>query len=157
MSPTIIVGFDGSDGGRDGLALGALLRDATGARLLAVSAYEHESYTVSPPAERLRSAMRRHAEVAAEQARGWLEAAPRSECCVIGATSPARALYEAAMREQADLVVVGSTSRATLGRVLARERRGASAARRAVRGGPRAKRFRPHGVGGWAAAGWSSV
>src|SRR5205807_2068320 len=38
MSPTIIIGFDGSDGGRDALALGALLRDATGARLLAVSA-----------------------------------------------------------------------------------------------------------------------
>jgi D-serine deaminase-like pyridoxal phosphate-dependent protein len=76
MSPTIIIGFHGSDGGRDALALGAILRDATGARLLAVSAYEHGSYAASPAAERSRSAMRRHAEVAAEEARGWLEDAP---------------------------------------------------------------------------------
>src|SRR5437764_13902037 len=80
MSPTIIIGFDGSDGGRDALALGAILRDATGARLLAVSAYEG-SYAASPPAEGSRYAMRRHAEVAAEEARGWLEGAPRSESC----------------------------------------------------------------------------
>jgi nucleotide-binding universal stress UspA family protein len=119
MSPTIIVGFDGSDGSRDAIALGAILRDATGARLLAVSAYEHTSYAASPPAEHSRSARRRNAEVAAQEARGWLEDSPRSESCVIGAPSPARALHEAAMREEADLVVVGSTSRGTFGRVLA--------------------------------------
>src|SRR5438105_6769870 len=99
MSPTIIVGFDGSDAGRDALALGAILRDATGARLLAVSAYEHGSYEASPPPERSRS-LRRDAEIAAEEARRWLEDAPRSESCVIGAPSPARALHEAAVREQ---------------------------------------------------------
>src|SRR5437764_2563616 len=148
MSPTIIIGFDGSDGGRDALALGAILRDATGARLLAVSAYEHGSYEASPLAERSSSARRRHAEVAAEEARGWLDDAPRSESCVIGAPSPARALHEAAMREQADLVVVGSTSRGTLGRVLA-----GSVGERLLHGAPCAVGLAPSGFARVASSG----
>ena len=148
MSPTIIIGFDSSDGGRDALALGAILRDATGGRLLVVSAYEHGSYEASPPTERSRSAMRRHAEVAAEEARGWLEDAQRSESCVVGAPSPARALHEAAMREQADLVIVGSTSRGTLGRVLA-----GSVGERLLHGAPCAVGLAPSGFAGVASAG----
>ncbi len=148
MSPAIIVGFDGSDGGRDALALGAILRDATGARLLAVSAYEHGSYEASPQAERSPSAVRRHAEAAAEEARAWLDDAPRSESCVIGAPSPARALHEAAMREQADLVVVGSTSRGTLGRVLA-----GSVGERLLHGAPCAVGLAPGGFARVAASG----
>jgi nucleotide-binding universal stress UspA family protein len=148
ISPTIIVGFDGSDGGRDALALGAILRDATGARLLAVSAYEHGSYEASTLAERSPSARRRHAEGAAEQARGWLEDAPRSESCVIGAPSPARALHEAATREEADLVVVGSASRGTLGRVLA-----GSVGERLLHGAPCAVGFAPSGFARVASSG----
>lgn len=148
MSPTIIVGFDGSNGGRDALALGAVLRDATGARLMAVSAYEHRSFTASAPAERSPSAVRRRAELAAEEARGWLDDAPRSESCVAGAPSPARALHEAAMREQADLVLVGSTSRGTLGRVLA-----GSVGERLLHGAPCAVGLAPSGFARAASAG----
>jgi nucleotide-binding universal stress UspA family protein len=92
--------------------------------------------------------MRRHAEVAAEEARGWLEDAPRSESCVVGAPSPARALHEAAMREQADLVVVGSTSRGTLGRVLA-----GSVGERLLHGAPCAVGLAPGGFARVAASG----
>ena len=147
MSQTIIIGVDGSDGGRDALALGAILRNATGARLLAVSVYEHWSYETSPPTEGSHSSTRRHAEVAAEEARGWLEGMPRSASCVIGAVSPARALHEVAMREQADLVVVGSTSRGALGRVLA-----GSVGERLLHGAPCAVGLAPSGFAGVASS-----
>jgi nucleotide-binding universal stress UspA family protein len=148
MSPTIIIGFDGSAGARDALSLGALLRDATGARLLAVSSYEHEFYAASPPIASWRSTQRDEAEAAAEEARGLLDDVQRSKAAVIGAPSPARALDEAAIREQADLVVVGSTSRGRLGRVLA-----GGVGERLLHGAPCAVGLAPRGFARAASAG----
>jgi nucleotide-binding universal stress UspA family protein len=148
MSPTIIIGFDGSDGGRDALALGAILSDATGARLLAVSAYEHGSYAASPPAERSPSA---NAATCRSRGGGSAQLARRRATIRVlrgRAPSPARALHEAAGREQADLVVVGSTSRGTLGRVLA-----GSFGERLLHGAPCAVGLAPSGFARVASAG----
>ena len=140
MSLTIIIGFDGSASGRDALSLGALLGDVTGARLLAVSSYEHEFYAANPSVESWRSAKRHQAEATAEQARGLLEGVQRSETAVIGAPSPARALHEAAIREQADLLIVGSSSRGGFGQVLV-----GSVAERLLHGAPCAVGLAPSG------------
>ena len=157
MSLTIIIGFDGSASGRDALSLGALLGDVTGARLLAVSSYEHEFYAANPSVESWRSAKRHQAEATAEQARGLLEGVQRSETAVIGAPSPARALHEAAIREQADLLIVGSSSPGRFRAGARRERRGTSASWRAMCCRPCPKRLRTHGVARCAAPRWGGV
>ena len=149
MSPTIIVGFDGSNGGRDALALGAVLRDATGARLMAVSAYEHRSFTASAPAERSPSAVR--------------EAMPNSPQRKRAAGSTTRHDQSPAWPGPPRLRVrctrlrcasrptwcsSGSTSRGTLGRVLA-----GSVGERLLHGAPCAVGLAPSGFARAASAG----
>ena len=100
VSPTaeapVLVGFNGADGGRDALELGRALSSVRGTRCV----------VAIPGDERL-----------AEEAREALED-PRAEIDVIGILSPAMMLVEAAEREGAGTLVVGSTRRGKIGRAI---------------------------------------
>jgi nucleotide-binding universal stress UspA family protein len=140
MSHKIIVGFDGSDRGHDALALARRLAEATGSELLVASAWAYEFYEMPPAVEGYQALMHQNAEAAAERAEQILGESGASAYRVIGATSPARALHELAEREEADLVVVGSTSRGAFGRVLP-----GSVGERLLHGAPCAVAVAPRG------------
>jgi nucleotide-binding universal stress UspA family protein len=101
VSPTpaapVLVGFDGSEGGRDALEFARVLSSVRGARC-AVAVPDTE-----PLAEEAREAL----------------ADSRAEIRVIGILSPALMLVQCAEREGAGTLVVGSTHRGKVGRALA--------------------------------------
>jgi nucleotide-binding universal stress UspA family protein len=123
----LIAGYDGSDHAADGLALAELLSKVTGAELLVVAVVAHE-YPYAPGAaeyeEMLRSRARDMLSVAVPED---VRVHPR----VVAARSAAQGLYDLADSEQADAVVVGSSHRGPVGRVLA-----GSVAERLLHGSP---------------------
>jgi nucleotide-binding universal stress UspA family protein len=100
---SIIAGVDGSDRGRDALALARILAELRGARLIAASVYRRDDD-----------------RAAAESALAEAAGAERNgiELRTAAASSPARGLHELAEATGAEFVVVGSTHRAGIGRVL---------------------------------------
>jgi len=115
MFKHVIVGVDGGDGGRDAIALAKLLRGEEGELTLAYV------YRRDPDAWRWSSgayetAERERAQELLEQARekAGLEAKLRWH----GSPSVGRGLHELAEAIDADLLVVGSSRRGLLGRVL---------------------------------------
>lgn len=140
MKPKIIVGYEVSDCGRDALVLGRRLAEATSGELVVASAWVHEFYELPPPVEGYSALMRKRAERAAREAERVVGESGAAAFHVIGASSSARALHEFAEREHADLVVVGSTSRGALGRVLP-----GSVGERLLHGAPCAVAVAPRG------------
>jgi nucleotide-binding universal stress UspA family protein len=117
MFKRMIVGVDGRQGGRDALALAALLQGTAGGAIVAVRVYAYDrsvrlgdaEAAGAMPQEDLLTKL--EAEVRASGARA---------CAVIARDlSPARALHSVAEREAADLLIVGSCHRAGAERVLA--------------------------------------
>jgi nucleotide-binding universal stress UspA family protein len=118
MFNSIIVGVDGREGGRDAIALARALA-APGARLVLVNAYPYDVAPSRASSGAYDAALRDATEELLAQERREA-AVPNAELAVIADTSPARALQTAAEREEADLIVVGSTHRrSALGQVLA--------------------------------------
>lgn len=99
MFETIIVGIDGHDGGRDALRLARRLGDAS-SRIVAVSVaiVPREREDVSPFLTELDAGLDREA---------------------VAALSVAEGLHLAARQHAADLIVVGSSRRGVLGRIIA--------------------------------------
>ena len=115
MFDNVIVGVNGLEGGRDAIALGVELL-STGGRLTFASIYHSD-----PPMWLGLGAA--YDEARREQALGTLEHAARdmdvdARLCCLGSTSVGRGLHDLAQYEDADLVVVGSSSRGVVGRVL---------------------------------------
>lgn len=113
---TIVVGVDGRQGGRDALQLAARLAEAGGGDLVAVRVFPYHyrpALTGSPAVEAERDATQ--AALDHELAEIGIGTARTH---VVGDASPARALHRIAERERADLLVVGSTHRGAVGRVL---------------------------------------
>jgi nucleotide-binding universal stress UspA family protein len=113
MFDTIIVGVDGSDGGRDALALADTLQRAFGSAIIGVTAYP--SYDFPRRAE--------HETVVERDATAYLREEVRragvgARTVAIPDGSPARALHDVAEREHADLIVVGSDHGTPIGHVL---------------------------------------
>jgi nucleotide-binding universal stress UspA family protein len=113
MYGKIIVGYDGSERSQDGLALGKLIAEASGADLVVAGVFEFDRrwggvdpYLQEAEADHAREIERAAAAVGAEA-----EAIPSS--------SPGRGLHELAEEIGADLVVVGSSHRSRAGQVLA--------------------------------------
>ncbi|HYN49323.1 MAG TPA: universal stress protein [Thermoleophilaceae bacterium] len=113
MYRKIIVGYDGSERSQDGLALGKLIAEASGADLVVAGVFEFDRrwggvdpYLQEAEADHAREIERAAAAVGAEA-----EAIPSS--------SPGRGLHELAEEIGADLVVVGSSHRSRAGQVLA--------------------------------------
>ena len=114
-APRIVVGIDGTERGLDALGLARLLAAASGATL--VLAAVHGLDLGDDPDVGMTPILRENAERRLDA----LEASPSGagwERRVIGAGSPAHGLHDLAVDEAASLVVVGSSHRGALGRVL---------------------------------------
>jgi nucleotide-binding universal stress UspA family protein len=110
----IIVGFDGSDEARDGLRLGRSLATATGAQLIVASASD-----VIPTSPRVDLSILEDRYFADVFAKAEDELGSSNfERRVLRELSAPRALVGLAEGEGADLIVVGSAHRGTVGRVL---------------------------------------
>jgi nucleotide-binding universal stress UspA family protein len=124
----IVVGFDGTERGREALRLGELLARTTGARLSLARVCERATDA---------DAQRLAAEV--EAALGPSPVA--AESLPLSGGSPARALHELAERRPGvGMIVLGSTHKAGIGRVLP-----GSTARRLLNGSPCAIAVAPRG------------
>jgi nucleotide-binding universal stress UspA family protein len=113
---TIIVGVDGRRGGRDALALAQRLRGMSG-DLVAVQAHPCDPQATGV-------AGTEYEAVVSDEARGELEAelvraGVTADVLTVPDGSPAHALHLAAERHQAALIVVGSSHRGPIGRVVA--------------------------------------
>jgi nucleotide-binding universal stress UspA family protein len=114
---TIVVGVDGRQGGRDALRLAGQLAEAGGGELVAVRVfpYQHRPALARSPAV---AEERRATQASLDRELSDMGiSAARTH--VVGDTSPARALHRMAERERGDVLVVGSTHRGAIGRVLA--------------------------------------
>lgn len=114
----ILVGFQSTEQGRDAIALGRVLAMASGAPLLVASVSSEPDGT---EAERLTGYVRTHL--------GDLEVAVEGRS--VKAASPAAGLAELARSANADLIVIGSSHRGPLGRILP-----GGTAERLLRGAP---------------------
>jgi nucleotide-binding universal stress UspA family protein len=100
MYGNLIIGFDGSDAGRDGVAFARRLMLATGSGAIVVYAWHGE-----PVAAIL------------DEARELLADVPDVVYRSVAEPSPARALHSAAETAGAGLIVIGSTHRSGPGRI----------------------------------------
>jgi nucleotide-binding universal stress UspA family protein len=116
MFNNVIVGVDGKDGGRDAIALATVLRDKEGGDLTLGYVYPGEPHPWRGSSSAYEAAQFQDAcdllENAREQA--GIEARIRWR----GSPSAGRGLHELAEEVGADLLVVGSSRRGLLGRVL---------------------------------------
>jgi nucleotide-binding universal stress UspA family protein len=113
----IIVGVDGSEGGRDALALAARLASLFDGELVAVHAYPYDLFTGRGTTPEFETIMHGSAQdlLTDELERTHVTA----HTAAMPDGSPGRALHLAAQRHHAGLIVVGSAHRGTIGRVLA--------------------------------------
>lgn len=118
MYRRIIVGFDGSEGGEDAVALGRLLADRTGSELVIAGVMPNQAArrfleTAVGGAERdIEGDVRGRVSSAAA------EAGARAQ--VVSSGSPAHGLHDLAQQLEADVVVIGSSaSKAKVGHVSA--------------------------------------
>ena len=134
----IIVGYDGSDQGRDGLALGRMLAKATGATLLVANVFRHD-VPLAPGWPKNEEATRAGAEKVLSDAASMLEDV-EVETRAIGSSSAAWGLQDLAEAEGADLIALGSSHRGGIGRVLI-----GTVSDRLFHGAPCAVAVAPHG------------
>ena len=143
MFRTIVVGYDGPARGGEAIALAEVLRDPRHGSLLLTSALLPTPVPAAPfvvaPID-----MRDPRDASLEEARARLEGRVPVRTISVSA-APARALTETAEREHADLVVVGSSHRGTVGRVLP-----GTTAERLLHGAPCAVAVAPRGYEGGA-------
>lgn len=133
----ILVGFDGTDGARDALTFARRLAAVTGARLRLANAFPYDNLPSRVSSKALREALRADAESMLAEADAG--AAPRD---AVPDVSPARALQHIAEETGASLVVVGSTHRGPVGRVVP-----GSTAERLLHGSPCPVAIVPQGYG----------
>jgi nucleotide-binding universal stress UspA family protein len=117
--PKIIVGVDESDRSKDAVALAAQLGRDSGADLVLVCAYAYDD----TPSRASNAEWRRSLEVGAyesiRRAQEGIANLPVIAPRAIAAMSPAKAIQATATSERASLIVIGSSHRGALGRVLA--------------------------------------
>ena len=139
MFKTIVVGVDGRPGGRDALSLAGRRALLAGGDLVAVRVLPVDEYAVRagvPPYTAI-AGEGATAEVRADLEQAGMTAAVR----VVADRSPARALHRVAEREDADVIVVGSTHHGRAGRVLAGDHAAA-----ALHASPCPVAVAPHGL-----------
>ena len=112
----ILVGVDRRQGGRDALALAALLQREVGGELVAVYVYAFDRTVSLDEAEAVEAVL--HDDLLAALEQELRSAAVTARPVVVSAAFPARALQAIAERDGADLIVVGAPHRAGAERVL---------------------------------------
>lgn len=115
--PEIVVGFDDSPGAQDALAFAATVASATGSPLRLASAFPYEDTPSRASNEAYREHLRAGCQAALDRAAATLEGIEISTEAIAD-PSPPRALHELSERAGAALVVVGSTHRGPVGRVV---------------------------------------
>jgi nucleotide-binding universal stress UspA family protein len=111
----LLVGFDGSDGGRDALVLAKALASTSGASVLVVALLPYGPFPVG--FEELEDQAAAKAESLFEEARESL-AGLNVETRVFGGGSPAWVITHLAEEEDIDAIVVGSPHHGAIGRAL---------------------------------------
>jgi nucleotide-binding universal stress UspA family protein len=115
----VIIGFDGSPSGHDALALGRRLAEVAGAAITVVCVHPYMALTADVEADAaVELSWREGSERTLDEARSLLSGVPAATFRAMADTSPARALHVAAEEADAALIVLGSTRRRGLGRVL---------------------------------------
>lgn len=119
MYRVIVVGYDGSEEGRDALALAGALAAPDGARVVAAAVYPFDPAAPRADLADWGTYLQQDAEsCVADVDPGLLPPGTQLERHVVPTGSAARGLHELAEQMDADLLVVGSTSHGTLGRIL---------------------------------------
>lgn len=111
----LLVGYDGSDGGRDALELTRVVAEATGAGVLVVTVLPYGPLPI--PYELLEEEEAERAQPLFEEARerlGELEIETRA----FGGGSPAGVINDLAEKESVETILVGSPHRGAVGRVV---------------------------------------
>ena len=115
MFKNVIVGIDGRGGGRDALALAEALR-GIGGELTLVSVYPREPFPWRGSSAAYEAVERNSAREVLERTRA--EAGVQAQLRSHGSSSVGRGLHELAEEIGADLLVLGSSRRGLVGRVL---------------------------------------
>lgn len=118
MTRPILAGVDGTESGLDAVAFGARLAGAVGAPLTVVCVCPEPAQLAGTELE---DDVRRHADAildAAGEAVAETAGDLAAERRTVASSSPARGLAELAEKEDAEAVVVGSTNRGAVGRVM---------------------------------------
>jgi nucleotide-binding universal stress UspA family protein len=145
---TVIAAYEGHAHSSDALALARLLARVTGARLLVARVVTRVSAADGPWIARERFVHDwTEAEQVLEQLRQEIAPEQDVETRVYSCASVPRGLYELAEAERADLIVLGSSHRGAVGRVLT-----GSIAGRLIEGAPCAVAVAPRGFSGGKAA-----
>ncbi len=119
MYTDVIIGYDGSPSGRDALALGRRLARATAAETTVLCVHPYQALTSDVEVDAaFELSWRRHAEQILDEARVALDDAPGVTFRAKAETSVARALHGLALEAAAALIVVGSSQRTGIGRLL---------------------------------------
>ena len=113
----ILVGIDDSTGAQDALAFAARLAGATGASLRLAAVYPYTDAPTRGANTQYREYLRRDAQQLLDRAAAGVEGIPIATE-TIADPSPPHALHALTERTPAALVVVGSTRRGPVGRVL---------------------------------------
>ena len=114
----IIVGVEDSVRSRDAVAFADQLATSCGAKLVLANAYPHARIPSRAVSAEFDARLHADAEVTLVRMRRetyWSDVETRA----LPDTSPARALHELAEDEDADVIVIGSSERGAVGRVLA--------------------------------------
>jgi nucleotide-binding universal stress UspA family protein len=119
MYTDVIIGYDGSASGRDALALGRRLARATAAETTVLCVHPYQALTSDVEVDAaFELSWRRHAEAILDEARVALDDAPGVTFRAKPETSVARALHGLALETAAALIVVGSSDRTGIDRLL---------------------------------------
>jgi nucleotide-binding universal stress UspA family protein len=114
----VVVGVDGSERSVEALALADLLGPALGRPVIIVHVHPFRQL-LSPVAEgEYERLVRDVAESTLEQAREHLPSVPERRMQLVAESSPAAGLHALAEREGAALIVVGSSHRSSIGRIV---------------------------------------
>jgi nucleotide-binding universal stress UspA family protein len=140
MYRNIIVGYDGTDEAEDALTLASRLAVLKHGRLTLAFAYGGHSIPVQIGSAAIGVKMSDEAQAVLDRALNHVPAEIRATTKRLADPSPARALHMLAERQQADVVVLGSTALGPVGRVTV-----GSIATRLLHGLPCAVAVAPHG------------
>jgi nucleotide-binding universal stress UspA family protein len=143
----VIVGFDGSDQARDAVALAEPLCAALGGQLVLACVFPYERWMSNPSHESDLAAAFDEAEATLMDAPLRAFRSKGVELVAVPASSPARGLHDLVLSRNAALLVLGSSHRGAVGRVLP-----GGVGRRLIHGAPHPVAIAPRGYASRAGA-----